>query len=282
METFRIDALLTLSAALALFVVSGALQSVAGQSLDGAYTGVIGGSAATLTLERDGEVLTGTIDADGYLYRVDGAISDGSIGGLITDRQNGASMPFEIIERVGYLTLAILSPDPTGQLQRVEFRFDRRDGGEPPPRTPGAGEPPREGDHDITEQDRDDERQRPDDRLEEFERDPALIGAWSYSDTYISGEFSATTRLFMQVLADGSYAYSSGSVSAGLDNDLGSVHGRSGGGDVTRGEWRTKDGVVYIKEEGSPQWMAYARYYVEGGSLLLTFGNGERQLWRRM
>lgn len=282
MKRLMLDALFTLSAALALFVLSGALQPVAGQSLGGAYTGMIGGSAATLTLDRDGEVLTGWIDADGYRYRVDGVISDGTIGGLLVDHQNGASMPFEIVERAGYLTLAIVSPDPAGQLQRVEFRFDRRDGDESPPRTRGAGEPSTETDHPIDEQDPEDERQAPGDGLEDLERDPALIGAWSYSDTYISGEFSATTRLFMQVHGDGSYAYGSGSVSAGLGNDLGSIHGQSGGGDVTRGEWRSKDGVVYIKEEGSPQWMAYARYYVEGGSLLLTFGNGDRQLWRRM
>ena len=31
----------------------------------------------------------------------------------------------------------------------------------------------------------------------------------------------------------------------------------------------------------SQQWVPYARYYVEGGSLLLTFENGSKQLWRR-
>lgn len=116
---------------------------------------------------------------------------------------------------------------------------------------------------------------------EQFERDPALVGAWSYSDTYISGDFSATTRLFMQVNADGSYAYGSGGVSAGMDNNLGSVYGNSGSGDVTRGEWRTEGGIVYIREPGAPGWTPYARYYVEGASMMFTFANGERQVWHR-
>jgi hypothetical protein len=34
-------------------------------------------------------------------------------------------------------------------------------------------------------------------------------------------------------------------------------------------------------EQGSTQWVPYPRYYVEGASLMLTFGDGSRQLWER-
>jgi len=108
------------------------------------------------------------------------------------------------------------------------------------------------------------------------EHDPALVGAWSYSDTYVSGDFSATSRLSMQILPDGTYLYGKGNVSLG-----GSYSGNSRGADVTRGKWRTQGGVVYIVEDGGVQWEPYARYYVEGGSMMLTFADGKRQTWYR-
>jgi hypothetical protein len=86
----------------------------------------------------------------------------------------------------------------------------------------------------------------------------------------------------MQLNPDVTYAYGDGQVTAGLDNSLGSVWGDTGNsGNVSRGQWRTEGGVVYIMEGGSTQWEPYARYYVEGGSMMFTFGDGSKKLWSR-
>jgi len=53
----------------------------------------------------------------------------------------------------------------------------------------------------------------------------------------------------------------------------------SGGGDVTRGQWRTQNGVIYINEGYG--WEAYSGHYVEGNSMLLKFDDGSKQLWER-
>lgn len=231
-------------------------------SLDGTYSGDIAGTPSTLTLQLAGDAITGIIDAGGYRYSLDGMTNGTTGSGTLVDLQTGASMPFEVAAESGAVIVTIKTADPsTGQMQRVPFSF-HRGGGQNHPGGPST-EPPATG------------------QAAAVERDPSLIGAWTYSDTYISGDFSATTRLFMQVNPDGSYAYGSGSVSAGLDNSMGSVWGNSESGDVTRGQWRTQGGIVYVMEAGSPQWVPYARYYVEGGSLMLTFGNGKRQVWHR-
>lgn len=121
-----------LRATLLLLLASlGAHQSAASQSLTGSYTGVISGTPSTLTLEHCGESLTGMIDADGFMFYLEGTyVEDGPAGssgnGTLTDSPSGAAMSFEITERSGGLILAILSPDPIGQLQRVEVRFNRK------------------------------------------------------------------------------------------------------------------------------------------------------------
>lgn len=233
--------------------------------LSGSYTGEIAGTPSTLTLERSGGTFNGAIDAGGYGYSLRGTAVGDSGSGMLTDHQAGAQIEFEIVERAGAVTVTLLAADPaSGQVQRIPFEFRR--GGDGPT---AGGEPAQ-----IAEAQGGGQNAN-------IERDPALVGVWAYSDTYISGDFSATTRLYMQVNPDGSYLYGSGNVSAGLDNSLGSVYGQSGDGDVTRGQWRTESGIVYIMEAGSPQWVPYARYYVEGNSMMFTFGDGKRQLWSR-
>jgi hypothetical protein len=109
------------------------------------------------------------------------------------------------------------------------------------------------------------------------ERDAALVGHWVHSKTYQSGNFFGTTTVQMQVNPDGTYLYGRGNVSLG-----GAYIGSTGTSDqFTRGQWRTHGGVVHVKEPGSSQWTPHARYHVEGASMLFTFGDGSRQLWRR-
>jgi hypothetical protein len=54
----------------------------------------------------------------------------------------------------------------------------------------------------------------------------------------------------------------------------------SRGSESTRGQWRTEAGVVHVRS-GMGGWEPYARYYVEGAQLMLTFDNGQREVWSR-
>jgi hypothetical protein len=81
--------------------------------------------------------------------------------------------------------------------------------------------------------------------------------------------------LSLLICADGSFVKSTGD----------SVGGGAGwsaenrGTDSTRGRWRTQQGVIYIQNGAG--WEAYARYYVEVSKLMLTFSNGQREIWYR-
>lgn len=236
-----------------------ACGSLAAQPLDGAYHGDLNGTPATLTLQQDGPALRGAIDAGGYGYALSGTVSGSGGEGTLTDPQAGSAMPFELAAQGSALTLTILATDPYGQVQRIPFSFQRAGGSG----SPGAATPPSPG--------------PPAGAEANVQRDPALVGMWSYSNTYNSGDFSGTTRLQMQVNPDGTYLYGGGGVS--ISGDSGS--GRSGSGDVTRGEWRTEGNIVHVRGAGSPQWTPYARYYIEGGQMLFTFGDGSRQVWTR-
>lgn len=235
--------------------------------LSGAYAGAINGAPATLTLQQQGNTLSGVIDASGYRYDLAGTVEGSGARGTLTDPQAGGVMAFELAADGGGLTLTLFSTDPfTGEVQHLPFSFRR--GEASPPRTAAGTAPgavvPESGEETGVE------------------RDPALVGAWVYSDTYVSGEFSGTTRLYLQVNPDGSYLYGNGRVTAGGSNSLGSYSGDTGNsGDVTRGQWRTQGNVVYVKENGAGAWVPYARYHVEGARMLFTFGDGSRQLWSR-
>lgn len=238
-----------------------AFGPLAAQPLDGTYLGSIEGTPATLTLRQDGSALSGAIDAGGYGYTLDGTAGGGSAQGTLTDPQAGSTMPFELAAQGDALTLSIMVADPYGQVQRVPFSF-QRGGAAPAGPAPGPSPPAPPAEANV-------------------QRDPALVGLWTYSDTYVSGDFSGTTRLSLQVNPDGTYLYGNGSVSIGGENALGSYGGRSDGGDVTRGQWRTEGNVIHILEAGAAQWTPYARYYVEGNRMMFTLSNGSRQSWYR-
>ena len=246
----------------------GANPPTSASLLSGSYMGDVAGTPATLMLERSGASIRGAIDAGGYRYSLSGTV-DGNTGrGTMSDPQAGAQMEFEVAERAAAVTVTILATDPnTGQVQRVPFEFRRggaAQGGAGVSGGYGGGGAAGQG--------------------AGIQRDPAIVGSWSRSDTYVSndasGDFSARTRYSLMIGADGSYAYGSG-MSAGLDNDLGSVSGGAGSGDVSRGQWRTEGGVVYVMEPGSQQWTPYAQYALEGNSMVFRLGDGTRQVWHR-
>ena len=90
-----------------------------------------------------------------------------------------------------------------------------------------------------------------------------------------SGGFSLATQEFFDVRPDGTFTVATGDMVGG--GGLGAVESR--GGESMSGRWKTEGGVVFVGESG--RWQPFARYYVEGSSMMFTFQDGTRQVWYR-
>lgn len=228
--------------------------------LAGTYSGMLNGTPTTLTLQQQGSSFQGEADAGGYRYTLSGTVQGNTATGQLSDPQTGGAMNVELALQGDQLSLVLLAQDGFGQTNRIPAQFQRgaaaSQGLGSQGMGAGTGSPAQEN----------------------VERDPALVGGWSYTESMTSGDASMVTQMFLQVNPDGTYATGNGRAvggGAGWSGDTGY------GGDVARGQWRTQNGVVYVKENGVGQWAPYARYYVEGGRMMFTFGDGSRQVWHR-
>lgn len=246
--------------------LGGPVAGGTGGGLAGVYSGAINGTPSRMTLQLNGGALQGEIDASGYRYVLNGQAQGARASGTMNDPQTGGTLQFEAGLEGDQLTLTILAPNPqTGQVTRMPVVFQRGEGAAAGGTMGGAGGQTggvagRGGANDG------------------FERDPALIGMWTHSESMSSGQFSGVSQVQMQINPDGTYLYGNGRFVGGGPG----ISGDSGtGGDVTRGQWRTQDRIVYIMEPGVGQWTPYARYYVEGARMMFTFGDGSKQIWYR-
>lgn len=107
-------------------------------------------------------------------------------------------------------------------------------------------------------------------------RNSALVGLWSRTDSLSSGGASMSTQYFLRVNGNGTFEVGIGRSAGGGD---GWSMGGGGGEIQARGKWKTQGNIVHI-DEGSG-WQPYARYYLEGRKLMLTFDNGNREIWYR-
>jgi hypothetical protein len=98
--------------------------------------------------------------------------------------------------------------------------------------------------------------------------DQRFIGRWAHGEAHASADFSAASERFVQFLADGTYSF---------------ISGRTAGGETARGYWRAADKVLYVTEGSPDGWIAYGRYGFtdDGSAMMLTFDNGEQELWQR-
>lgn len=115
------------------------------------------------------------------------------------------------------------------------------------------------------------------------EYDPRLIGAWSGSDTYLSGEFSSTTYRWLNLRADGTCSRNSKLHYGMTHHDSGGHQtgwssGDSGEAPDSQGRWHTKNKVItLVWENGTQEW----NYFVSDGSMLFKTEGGSKQLWSR-
>ena len=112
------------------------------------------------------------------------------------------------------------------------------------------------------------------------ERDASLVGSWSRVESISSsggvGYAAMSTRMSLLICQEGTYVRTVGDTVGGGAG----WSAESRGSDSTRGRWRTEGGMILIQSSFGG-WEPYARYYVEGGSLMLTFDNGQREVWHR-
>ena len=232
--------------------MSGPLGNAGGpaQGWSGTYNGNISGTPAIMTLQQNGNQLNGQIDAGGYIYILKGTANDNKSEGQVTDPQTQGVMAYQ-----GTLDDTKIDLVLSANGAQLQLQFSK--GGNPGT----SGQPFSQGSNAGT--------------ANSEQLDQRLVGNWLYSESYTSDGFSFASQWRMIVNADGTYLYGDAKVAGGG----GGVTGSSGGGEMTRSKWKTENGIIYIDEGYG--WQPYAKYYLEGNSLMLTLGDGKRQVWKR-
>lgn len=234
---------------LAIFVF--AQTTFAGATMDGLYTGQFNGQPAQASLTGQQGTLSGTLDIGGYVYRMEVIQQGNAADGWMMD-QGGVRFPVNLALEESSLLLRVYSQGPT--VPPLEFALTRDAGGKAPSSSASTSSAPA------------------------AQLDPVLIGVWTKTDSYTSGDFSAASQSSVTLHPDGTYRYGPGRVIGG--GDAGSFDSDGGGAGGATGRWRTENRILYTQEAGTG-WMPYARYHVEDNKLLLTFGDGSRELWNR-
>ena len=223
---------------------------------DGFFTGTILGIDASITGKTNGNQWTGNIDASGYPLQMSGTVTGMQCKGTMTDPSTLESSAF-IGSLVGtQLSITIHDINPlTGKEEEMQFLFERTNSS-----GPSAGS--QQSDTPITTA---------------KNIDTSLVGLWRRTETYVSSGFSFATDYFMEFFANGVVLVSDGRTAGG--GPTSSID--SGAGDVHEGTWKTEGNRLWMND-GSSGWVNYSRYYVEGGSMMLTFNNGKNEIWERI
>jgi hypothetical protein len=230
-------------------------SSAAATGFDGRFQGSIQGTAAVLTLQRQGNTVNGGIDASGYPYQLQGTVSGNSLTGQLMDPQTGGGFNIEATLRGDALELVLLTQQGSMPLS---FQRVAAGGG-----STGAGGHVGGGTQ----------------AAPQGQRDPALVGVWRQSESMSGGGTSMVVESFLRINPDGSFALGGGRAVGGGANWGGDTG--SGGVDET-GFWKTENRVVYVQSAGGGGWQPYARYYAEATKLMFTFGDESRQIWYRV
>lgn len=220
------------------------------ESWNGVFTGTLVGIESTLEGKANGVIWNGGIDAGGYLFSIDGSITGIKASGTIVDLQTGITTPFRANLSGDVLTIFIHDINPaTGLKEDMQLVFTRgttRSSAQAMPSTTSAN------------------------------IDPLLFGSWRFTDSHVSGQFSFATDYFMQFKSDGTILWTDGrTVGGGPEISM-----DSGSGDVHKASWKVENKVIWLN--GGKGWEYYAKYYAEQSRLMLTFNNGNKQVWERI
>lgn len=250
---------LTFTARLATAATDAALAQTA--EFSGTYQGIMANLPTALVLEQQGSALTGTMQPQNESpYTISGTVSGRMARGEMVYTRNGATFGFEARLNDSGLTwtttlFGVPLPQTATDFQREGELAETK----PHPSVPGG-----------------DRSREPAD----WARDQRLVGSWSYSESYTSGDFSVASEQFVAFEADGTYSLSRGGLAGG--GSAGSFDTGSGG-EISSGQWRTQDQILYIMEAGTTRWEPYGRYGLtdDQTTLMVTFPDGEKKIWER-
>ena len=222
----------------------------------GSWSGIFNGQLvdieSTLSGETNNADWKGTIDASGYLFDLTGTLDGMNMVGTMSDPQTGSTLPFRALLTGDKLAIYIHDINPlTGVKEEMELVFMRSTAKEQTVMT--SNESP-----------------------SNVNIDPQLVGTWRYTDSYVSGQFSFATDYFMYFNRNGTMAWTDGRTAGGGPD----ISMDSGRGDVHKADWKIDNKVIWLN--GGSGWEYYAIYYVEPGRMMLTFKNGNKQVWEKL
>ena len=249
-------------------------------TFEGEYGTEIQGVSMALSLEQAGARLTGTLRVDGSVTTLEGAIVGTTAQG--TARNNGGTGHFEVALHEGGLLLALVSDDPgePPALLALERRAAPASAGNdgavaqaappqlqseaPPSNSPSA----RAQDGTLPGSDAA--------AAVSGRRESRLVGAWRFTQTYVSGTFTAVSETYMTLQADGRCQFGGGRAMAGGAD--------SGSGDVMPCFWKTQGDRIFTRSpEPGSEWRDVARFAFSesGDAVMFYYTGGGRRLWER-
>jgi len=241
-----------------IFSVAISLTDLAQGSSDwtGTYEGYLNGSRTTLTLDDQGGAFTAQIvDDTGYTYNLKGTIQGDNATGELHDPAAGGTIALEAARQADSINMKLYQTFLEMRVSEIDITYTRAAGDSTGATTTAANTAPAPA----------------------ADLDARLVGTWRYTSTYVSGDFSVASDYTMIVNADGTYQYGDARIAGGGSSgtfDSGS------GGDVTTGRVMTQNKQLFVDEGYG--WQFYANYMCDGAILLLTFQNGNKQIWERI
>lgn len=247
------------AAALIIVLHTTAVSAQPGESdFSGRYVGESNGVQTTLTLAQSGVRIDGQGTEGGSRYQLTATVDGEVASGSVHDPQSGGTFQIELSLQGERLIFTMLQLDPfTGEIQRVAVEFARMDESA----SPEAAKASASAEAEVG-----------------GERDPRLVGVWTYQEIMTGGGVSVATEMAVQLRADG-IAVEGDARTVGGGADWSGDTGRSS--DVTTYRWKTENGAVYGAPADGGQWTRIADYETNGSRLLMMYVNGERQLWYR-
>jgi len=228
----------------------------------GRFAGPFQGQPSVAELQQSGASVSGRYEVAGYPYEMQLQVSGRNGEGVLIDRATNGSIPLQVQLQDQGLVLFLDVNSPDGQWLQVALERAGSGAGTATPPSP-TNETPAAGNA----------AQMPGGML-----DPVLVGSWSQSTSYTSGDFTAASSNAVTLMPDGRVV-DGGSRVIGGGGMGGFDSGADGGGGVS-GYWSTQGQVLYFNQGAG--WQPLGRYYVEGGSCLLTAPDGSREVWKRM
>ena len=243
-----------------LFFLLQAMESMAQSSVswDGDYAGNIIGIESTLLGKSRGKFWTGEINASGYAFTLSGTIDGLKVEGTMTDPQTQSTAPFRARLEDNTMIITIHDINPITNLEEdMDFVFSKTGTGTTVAQTLPTPPPPRD--------------------VDPSKLDQRLVGQWRYTSAYVSGDFSFATDYFMQFENNGIIYITDGRTAGGGPSS--SID--SGSGDVHQNTWKTENKQIYLNDPATG-WYLYAKYVVDENNLMLTYANGNKQVWERL